>query len=391
MQDMIKATIIVMGITAAVNFALDVLVLKVHRRESTGLDWKKFSPSWNRVFVKTLGLLASFGFIAAIYWLFPEYHNGFDKNNGFYGIYGVLLRLILPWWVGLAIPYFYFMDARQREPHDGYYHAGLAAMFRFREVNKKILLQHALGWLVKGFFIALMFTYFTSDLRKFINADFSNLSFDFSQTKNFQKVFDFIYDFIFLADVSIACMGYFMALRIFDTHLRWAEPTVTGWVVAIACYQPFWSFISRWYLDYSRDFAWGAWLEHSPWLYLIWGSAILILYAIYVWATIIFGCRFSNLTHRGILTNGPYRWTKHPAYLSKNTAFWLTFIPFVLTPGAGDSVGTSIRRCAMLLLLNGFYFLRAKTEEAHLSQDPVYVQYKNWMKRNGFFSLFRRK
>lgn len=36
--------------------------------------------------------------------------------------------------------------------------------------------------------------------------------------------------------------------------------------------------------------------------------------AIYAWATIMFGGRFSNLTHRGIITNGPYPWTKHPAY-----------------------------------------------------------------------------
>ena len=33
---------------------------------------------------------------------------------------------------------------------------------------------------------------------------------------------------------------------------------------------------------------------------------LVALTAIYAWATVAFGFRFSNLTHRGILTHGPY-------------------------------------------------------------------------------------
>jgi protein-S-isoprenylcysteine O-methyltransferase Ste14 len=100
----------------------------------------------------------------------------------------------------------------------------------------------------------------------------------------------------------------------------------------------------------------------------------------------MFGTRFSNLTHRGILTNGPYRWTKHPAYIAKNLAFWLTFIPFIVSQNIGDS----IRRCVLLGLLNYVYYLRAKTEEANLSTDPVYAQYSEWMKEHGIFRWLRR-
>ena len=35
----------------------------------------------------------------------------------------------------------------------------------------------------------------------------------------------------------------------------------------------------------------------------------------------MFSFRFSNLTHRGIITSGPYRFTKHPSYVSKNIAW----------------------------------------------------------------------
>ncbi len=54
----------------------------------------------------------------------------------------------------------------------------------------------------------------------------------------------------------------------------------------------------------------GRWVRHAPgpyWLssfpavQVVWGCAILALTATYLWATILFGIRFSNLTHRGIL------------------------------------------------------------------------------------------
>ena len=47
------------------------------------------------------------------------------------------------------------------------------------------------------------------------------------------------------------------------------------------------------------------------------GCRLVLLTAIYAWGTVAFGIRFSNLTHRGILTNGPYAWTRHPAYVSE--------------------------------------------------------------------------
>ncbi len=36
-------------------------------------------------------------------------------------------------------------------------------------------------------------------------------------------------------------------------------------------------------------------------------------------------------------------------------------------------------------MLNAIYYLRAKTEERHLSLDPVYVQYARWIDAHGIF------
>ncbi len=373
LADAVEATVLCVGALALVNFGLDVVVLKVHRQPFSGLDWSSPSPSWRRTAIKLWGMVASLGFIALLYWLFPEYH------GDFYADYQALLRRYLPWWLLLSVPYFYIVDARQKDPYDGYYAAGLAAALQFRKVDLGTLWQHCLSWLVKGFFLALMFTYYVHDTRKFI-------SYDFSRLRSFQAFYDFLYYFIFLADTGVACAGYLLTLRLFGTHVRRTEPTVLGWAVALVCYQPFWSWFSGSYLNYSKDFAWGAWLDNHPGLYALWGSMILALLLCYVWATIIFGCRFSNLTHRGILTNGPYAWTKHPAYLSKNLAYWLIYIPFIVSESAWDSV----RRCLLLGLLNFIYYLRAKTEEANLSTAPEYVRYAAWINAHGLFRRMSR-
>jgi protein-S-isoprenylcysteine O-methyltransferase Ste14 len=383
MLDGVLAAVISMAVLAAVNYALDVLVLKVHRRESTGLQWTTANYSLHRTAIKYAGMVASVGFIGALYWLFPEYSRDFFGDHQahpvFYGEYREMLHRFLPWWFALSLPYIYFVDGHQKDPRDGYFAAGAAVTLQFEKVNFAILWQHCLSWLVKGYFLALMFTFCVRDTRTFIN-------YDFSIVQNFRSFFDCAYFLIFLADVMMACVGYFLALRIFDTHVRRTEPTFKGWMVALVCYQPFWSWFSGAYFAYANDYTWGVWLENYPGVYQIWGSAILAFYGIYLWATIMFGVRFSNLTHRGILTNGPYRWTKHPAYIFKNLAYWLTCVPFVVSASPWDS----LRRCVLLGLLNYVYYLRAKTEEANLGTDPVYVQYSEWIKRHGIFRWLPR-
>jgi len=105
----------------------------------------------------------------------------------------------------------------------------------------------------------------------------------------------------------------------------------------------------------------------------------MVLLCVFAWATATFGCRFSNLTHRGILTNGPYRWSKHPAYVTKVLSYWLITMPFIASTGLADA----IRGCLMLALVGGIYFVRARTEERHLSRDPTYVAYALWMNEHG--------
>ena len=42
-----------------------------------------------------------------------------------------------------------------------------------------------------------------------------------------------------------------------------------------------------------------------------------------------------------------------------------------------------VRNTVVLGLVSGVYYWRAKTEERHLSADPTYREYAEWMDRNG--------
>ncbi|MBK6739011.1 MAG: isoprenylcysteine carboxyl methyltransferase [Haliea sp.] len=324
-----------------------------------------------RVLVKLLGLSVTLLLIVGVYSLFPEY------RGAFYQKYYAALRLLAPWFVVVAVPYFFWMDRRDGGERDGYWHMGQLALLRWDHIDRRMVGQHLLGWTVKLFFLPLMFIYFTGKVQYFRTFHFELV---FSSFKFF---YDFAFEALFYVDLLIAVVGYLCTFKATDSHIRSTEPTFLGWAVAIMCYQPFWSFFSANYLDYQPDIQWGKWFWDNSVMYVVWGSSILMLTGIYVWSSLAFGIRFSNLTHRGILTNGPYRYCKHPAYLSKNLSYWLISMPFMVS----STVDESLRYCLLLLLLNGVYLLRARTEERHLSQDPDYCAYARYIEEHG---LLRR-
>lgn len=108
---------------------------------------------------------------------------------------------------------------------------------------------------------------------------------------------------------------------------------------------------------------------------------------LYWLSTASFGIRFSNLTYRGLIDHGPYRYTKHPAYWSKNIYWWLHAVPFVGITSAGDFA----RSFLGLGFVSLIYYLRAKTEERHLRKFPEYRAYCDWIDTNGLWACCRRR
>lgn len=371
-------------VIVSIALALPIIILEYFYRRPQLLSSTRFKNNKptidkKRIAIKLLALYTIWSFIAFIYWVFPEY------RGSFYQSYWSILLPTLPGLIALSIPYFWFVDQRMENPEDSYYSFGLFLLGK-KKFDKPVIIQLFLGWLVKLFFLPLMVVYLSGNINKFNDI---NTSWEFI-TQDFTHIYDHLWILLFTIDLAFVTIGYVLTLRLFDSHIRSTEPTALGWLSAIICYQPFFGTLSALYLAYNLDnYTWGNWLQGqgNDIGYMIWGSIILVLLLIYALSSVMFGIRFSNLTHRGIITNGPFRYSKHPAYLSKNLSWWMISIPFISQSGHFTEV---IRACSMLILMNLVYYVRAKTEERHLMQDPVYQEYALWIDENGLISKIKR-
>ena len=349
--------------------AFDLLLLRSYRANLAALRHDGLATRAARVLRKWLGLHAVLASIAAVYWLLQEYH------GELYRPFLQMARQALPWFSLLALPYISWVDRRMAAPHDAYWHLGEALLAARRPGPLPGAAgagwaangwsSFARGWAVKGFFLPLMFGYAVRNVQTLAGMHLLD------GAVPLRMWFEWAITTLYFIDVVWGAVGYLWSLRLTDSHLRSVEPSTLGWWVALLCYEPFSRSVFPAYFAYGSGPAWGHWFADQPLGYALWGSLILALTAVYTWATVSFGLRFSNLTHRGIISNGPYRWLRHPAYVSKNLSWWLISMPFMVSTHWTDS----LRLCAMLLAVNGVYWLRARTEERHLRQDAVYQAY----------------
>lgn len=365
-----------------------LLVDKVHKRASNGIDWSLRRPVADVLdtsVIKIAGLWATWALIAAAYFLFRFYWKSANWNFPF--SMQMFQYAVLPM-VAASVPYVVWLDRYLIDPRDGSWHFGAWIAGR-NDWDKDEILHHLRAWLVKGFFLAFMISIVPGGFAFVVNVDLAEA------IKQPVSLTQLLITSMFLIDVQLATVGYLLTMKPLDAHIRTANPYLGGWVAALACYPPFILVNSGQIIDYSvgtsGDNSWHYWLAGHDALLYAWGAILVTLTAIYAWATMAFGLRFSNLTHRGILTHGPYAFTKHPAYLSKNAFWWLAVLPFLVTTG---STVDAVRNTVMLGLVSAIYYWRARTEEKHLKADPDYVEYAAWMERNApiprFFSKLRR-
>lgn len=366
-----QSTILIYAILVS---AYEIAILKSYLSPTSGLNFK--SPrerDFIRILTRITGFFGSIFFVGLLYWIFQEYH------GSFYEPYWAFLLDLLPYCLILVPTYLSWIDAYQADEADIYFHVGKFFLLQPKYLSEEKRRKHFLGWIIKGFFFPLMYIYATKEVSYLMSA---NLNF-----KSFVGFYDFMYHFIFGIDVLVVSISYIFTVQLLDSHLRSPQPAALGWIFALFCYQPFWSVIGTQYLNYDNGVMWDQWLTGHEALKVFWGLSILTLITIYTLSTIAFGLRFSNLTNRGIITGGPYKWTKHPAYISKNLAWWLISIPFISIQGFSEGV----RHCAALLLLNAVYFVRAKTEEKHLSEEQTYLDYSKYIQSHGLFGKLRNR
>ncbi|MEM6887106.1 MAG: isoprenylcysteine carboxylmethyltransferase family protein [Pseudomonadota bacterium] len=353
----------------------EVFVHKVHARPATGLNWENVKPrNPGRVLVKLVGLFAILTLVCFIHAIFRFY----DPSRFTYAI--VAITLLAPFLLMATAYYFVEIDRRMENPEDGYYAFGSWVLRLEKSPNFDIIKSFVVGWAIKGFFLPVMFAYLALNMP--------------GLAAKIPTVFDgpveavlFIVKVTVIFELTIVVVGYSMTLRLFDAHIRSPNMLLGAWVLTLICYEPFNRMMSGRIYNFNASRSWADVIEGYPLLMWPWLAMIIMAFLVWIWATAIFGLRWSNLTHRGVISNGPYRYTKHPDYMSKSIFFWLTAAPFA----TAVSTWQAVTLCAGLLVVNAVYYGRARLEEQHLSADPEYVAYALAMNERSIFAPLARR
>jgi len=238
--------------------------------------------------------------------------------------------------------------------------------FKNRRVKKVFLV-----YLVNFFFVTLMGRFIVQEYQGFEHMLGILNSEQYTMMHWYNKVrsgYFTVFHMIFIVDIGIALIGYVSASRWLDNRTRSVDMTLSGWMVALFCYPPFNDFFSGNFISYAIPHTEALITSQGIWSVIF--VLLIIAYSIYAWGTIALGFKFSNLTNRGIVTHGPYKYVRHPAYTAKNFA-WLI---------DNTHVFSNVWAALAFFAWNAVYVLRGLTEERHLSHDPHYRRYQEQVK-----------
>lgn len=334
-------------------------------------------------------------FIISLVILFYHWANeyGFQRTAPYYRAWFSFLDTVLNTYLWIGLPFVILTRAVKHSPESD--RKDLAALLTsvlkflvsfvpgfqkwrnpFEEVDKKI----ARGLIVKLFFTPLMTVFFVDQfphLVQNVGYVFGTIP-DLIANNNYPHqrfngdLFNISISLIFSIDVGLAWCGYVISSRWVDNITESAEPSVLGWVVCVCCYPPFQQILG---FVASAPGEKEVMRFDNQWLITMFELMMVFSYVVYMSATLWFGVRFSNLTNRGIIRRGPFAFIRHPAYASKNFAWWCVMFPAIIYNATHTGMGVAIMQTLGLCVMTGFYYMRAMTEERHLSADPYYIEY----------------
>ena len=332
---------------------------------------------WRRIGTKLVGLAALLGAVVIACSVFPF----FTQSSAVQSFIDAS-HTTIPISVALVIAtmlYVVITDLVAEEPDDYLNQVGRVVLMQdFREEDVLFALRLLA---IKCFFLVLMFSGGMTGLTELVDTPawaFPPLS---------AAWFEGLMRLVFLFDTVLAAGGYIATFKLFGWHVRATETTALGWLVCLICYEPFFPAISHAFVPYGEGPGWESVIQEGSAIFILWSVATLFCAGVYLWATVAFGPRFSNLPHRGITTTGPYRFLKHPAYVSKNIAWWLFAIPGFIASGLAEGLA----RAGMLAIVSLIYLLRARAEERMLSKDPAYRDYAETVAAHGLLAMAKRR
>ena len=275
----------------------------------------------------------------------------------------------------LLIPFYYFHnnDSKAFIIYKFFKNKYTNTQYKISKIEKNALL----AWCVKLFFAPLMILFLTDSIVTITNNLFfaynDRLLFGYNFLEYFNKhIFWWCFAIILWIDVLFFTLGYLLESPRLKNTIKSVEPTALGWWVVLICYPPFNSWLTNFIGWYSTNFP----QFQSIYAHLFFNCSILLLMWFYSYASFSLWLKASNLTNRGIVTTWAYKYMRHPAYVCKNMAWWIWAFPLLIwNIQRADMINTIIVLISMIAW-SSIYYMRAITEEKHLSQDPDYIQYK---------------
>ena len=296
-----------------------------------------------------------------------------------------LLALALAYTVLAPIAYFItYKRGKTIAPSRGY--EAVVAFGRFLSFGKKYFSNYLketnyqfpalsrqdrtslLFMLVKLFFLPIMVSFLFTNIdgiKTGLNS-INSYGFGLSQQTFNQVIYPFFISVLLLIDTAYFSFAYTFEIKWLNNKVISVDPTFLGWASALICYPPFNDIGNRYVYWWANDSNSFRNLVLTTILHLL----VLGFFVIYVAATVALGAKATNLTNRGIVSRWPYNMIRHPAYASKNIAWWLTIIPVF-------SFGAVIGMAAW----SSVYLIRSLTEERHLMMiDNGYREYARKVK-----------
>lgn len=191
---------------------------------------------------------------------------------------------------------------------------------------------------------------------------------------------------IYFIDLIPFILGYMLESDEYENRVRSVDTSGFAWLVCLICYNPF-SFVLTAYIplnipEYVEPLAY-KYGESWKYAHTVINYAAVACLAIYACASVSLGLKSSNMTSRGVVQGGVYALCRHPAYGFKTLAWWIFAIGLSMHLYADGKPFVFLLFC--LAVKTVIYYVRALTEEAHLSRtDPDYaiymqhVRYRFW-------------
>lgn len=283
--------------------------------------------------------------------------------------------LLFPLLLAILLAYQWWADGYET-PADGEYLKFGALLLgksgcRWQECSKFLL-----PWAVKIFFLPIMYTGFMESVGYLLTLE---------AQANPVSILAGMFAFGLAFDLLIGTLGYMLASPFLGTSVIGVDDSWDGWLVCIICYSPL-LILYRMVSQQVDNVIWSQWLSPDSLLFWVWACVIALTWIMYWVSNACFGLRFSNLCWRGLVDGGPYALMKHPAYFFKNVYWWFNTVPFI-----GVAFGLDmLRNFLALSFVSLVYYLRAKTEERHLSRYPEYAEYCERIARDGLLGRLRR-